>query len=115
MKRQHKRGQNRQHYVELRTQNKGFDYVEMKTLKGVKSEEFGSLTNGSQDVEITKKGGKITRKAIDIDNCSARSNKTNKIIRTQMSIDNKINGISKKIELSNMTSKQRRRYYALNK
>jgi hypothetical protein len=98
MKREHKRGQNRQHYVELTTRNEGKDYTE-------KMEGF----------KVTHKGGLKTRKAIDIDNCSARSNKTNKIIRTQTSINNKINSISKKVELSNMTNKQRRRYYALNK
>ena len=92
-KRQYNRGKNTMHYVELRTQNNGFDYTESVTIKG----------------------GKITRKAINIDECSTRSNKANKIVRTQQSIDNKINGISRRVEMSTMTSKERRKYYALNK
>lgn len=114
-KKQYNRGKNTLHYVELRTQNNGFDYTESITIKGKESEEFGNLTNGESVLTPTIKGGKITRKAIDIDDCSTRSNKANKIVRTQQSIDNKINGISRRVELSDMTNKQKRKYYALNK
>ena len=114
-KRQYNRGQNRQHYVELRTQNNGFDYTESITIKGKESKEFGNLTNGESVLIPTIKGGKITRKAINIDECSTRSNKANKIVRTQQSIDNKINGISRCVEMSTMTNKQKRKHYALNK
>ncbi len=103
------------HYVELRTQNNGFDYTEKVTNKGETSKDFGELSNGESTLKPTIKGGKITRKAIDIDNGSTRSNKANKIVRTQQSIDNKINGISRRVEISEMTNKQKRKYYALNK
>lgn len=114
-KRKYNRGKNTMHYVELRTQNNGFNYTELATVKGKESETFGELSNGFSTLKPTIKGGKITRKAIDIDNCSTRSNKANKIVRTQQSIDNKINGISRRVELSEMTNKQKRKYYALNK
>ena len=45
-KKQYNRGKNTLHYVELRTQNNGFDYTESVTIKGEDSKEFGSLTNG---------------------------------------------------------------------
>jgi len=93
-----KRTINRCDFVELTTRNEGKDYTEK--MEGYK---------------VTHKGGLKTRKAIEF-NQSARTNKANKIVRTQTSINNKINSISKKVELSNMTSKQKRRYYAqLNK
>lgn len=114
-KRQYNRGKNTLHYVQLRTQNNGFDYTEVQTIKGEDSKEFGNLTNGETDLTITTKGGKITRKAINIDECSTRSNKANKIVRTQQSIENKINGISRRVEMSTMTNKQKRKYYASNK
>lgn len=114
-KRTYTRGKNAIHYVELRTQNNGFNYTESVTIKGEESETFGILSSGESVLKPTIKGGKITRKAIDIDNGSTRSNKANKIVRTQQSIDNKINGISRRVEISEMTNKQRRKYYALNK
>ena len=93
-----KRTINRCDFVELTTRNEGKDYTEK--MEGYK---------------VTHKGGLKTRKSIEFSQ-SSRTNKANKIVRTQTSINNKINSISKKIELSNMTSKQKRRYYAqLNK
>ncbi len=93
-----KRTINRCDYVILTTRNEGKDYTEK--MEGYK---------------VTHKGGLKTRKAIEFSQ-STRTNKANKIVRTQTSIENKINGISKKIEISQMTNKQRRRYYAqLNK
>jgi len=106
---------NRIDYVELRTQNKGFNYEELKTIKGKTSETFGELTKGESKLLVTTNGGKITRKAIHHEQ-STRTNKANKMTRTRLSIENKIEGISKRIEISEMTNKQKRKYYAkLNK
>ena len=115
-KRKYIRGINRMHYVELRTQNCGKDYQELKVVKGQFSDTFGNLSEGESKMLVKTENGKITRKAIDIDKCSTRSNKTNKIVRTQQSIDNKINGISQRVEISQMDKRQKRKYYAqLNK
>ena len=93
-----KRTINRCDYVELTTRNEGKDYTQK--LEGYK---------------VTHKGGLKTRKAIEFSQ-STRTNKANKMTRTRISIENKIEGISKRIEISEMTNKQRRKYYAkLNK
>lgn len=89
-----KRTINRCDYVELTTRNEGKDYTQK--LEGYK---------------VTHKGGLKTRKAIEFSQ-STRTNKANKITRTRISIENKIEGISKRIEISEMTNKQRRKYYA---
>ena len=102
---------NRTDYVELRTQNKGFNYEELKTIKGKASDTFGELTKGESKLLVTTNGGKITRKSVQHEQ-STRTNKANKMTRTRISIENKIEGISKRIEISEMTNKQRRKYYA---
>lgn len=89
-----KRTINRCDYVELTTRNEGKDYTQK--LEGYK---------------VTHKGGLKTRKAIEFSQ-STRTNKANKMTRTRISIENKIEGISKRVEISEMTNKQRRKYFA---
>ena len=64
---------------------------------------------------ITHKGGLVQKTSLNM-NLKVKSNKANKMTRVRMGIENQINGISKRVEISNMTNKQRRKYFAqLNK
>jgi hypothetical protein len=61
------------------------------------------------------KGGLVQKTSLNMD-LKCKTNKANKEIRTRLNIENQINGISKRVEISKMTNKQRRKYYAqLNK